>query len=126
MLSEDQILDEEHDGYHRSITGEEAERRLKAHGNHCYLTRYSEKNKCYMLSVYQKSPTPITKHFRISFKGSGDSKTIKIEGKTREFKGIRDLLREYESNPIDPAFMSIGRALTERECTTKTKHCTIL
>ena len=126
VLTEEQMM-ERHESYHRSISGEEAERRLNACGNHCYLTRYSENRRCYVLSVYQKKPVPITKHFRICVDNTGDSKMYRVEGKTLEFKGMEALLREYETNPIDPAFMTIGRPITEAEYQSKPEqhNCTI-
>ena len=54
-----------HNSYHHSITGEEAERRLKIRGGDCYLTRYSEANKCFILSVHkQQSPKNVINTLR--------------------------------------------------------------
>ncbi len=127
MVLNERKMMEEHGSYHRSISGEEAERRLKACSDHCYLTRYSENRRCYMLTVYQKWPIPTTKHFEICLENLGDSKAYTIAGKTQEFKGIGALLHEYENSSIDPAFRTIGRQVTEAEYMSATsKCCTIL
>ena len=114
-----------HESYHHAITGAEAEKRLRGCGNHCYLTRYSEERKCYMLSVYQKMPNHVMKNFQITFQHYDENdKMYKIEGKTKEFGGLQEMLRYYEQKPIDPAFSNIGRCITEQEYISK--WCTIL
>ena len=125
VLQEDEMIGI-HISDHRSINGQEAERRLKACGDHCYLIRYSEIRKSYFLTVYQKYPIPITKHFKVEAKKG----RVKIHGKTKEFDTIGDLLQEYENNLIDPSFHTIGRPVTEEEWMSMTsrtnKCCTIL
>lgn len=79
-----------------------------------------------MLTVYEKRPIAITKHFEISLENSEDRKVYRIEGKSQEFKGIESLLHEYEHNSIDPAFRTIGRPVTEQEYLTKSQCCSIL
>ena len=101
----------EHPSYHQSITSDEAEHRLQKCGGHCYLTRFSESNERYILSVYQDIPTYTIKHYRITVE-RGD---IYIEGKKRYFDSIRELLAFYENNRIDPAFKTIGRQYAEDE-----------
>ena len=104
---------EEHNSYHQAITGKEAERRLKMCGDCCYLTRYSESQSAYMLSVLYKKNS--MKNFKISINNSGIHKVYKIEGKDEEFDGIGELLNHYEKNRMDPAFPTIGRRFTEQE-----------
>ena len=101
----------DHPGYHQSITGNEAKRRLAMYGGICYLTRYSDLNRCYVLSVYQKQmPDDIIKHFKIIIEYTGK---YRIEGKEETFSDIVPLLEYYEKNRIDPAFKSIGQRYTE-------------
>ncbi len=99
-----------HKGYHRRITGEEAERRLKLSDRHSYLTRYSKPQKCYILSVYEHQTTEdVVEHFEITIKNDA---WVGIEGKDMLFDRIEELLHHYEYNTIDPAFTSIGQAYT--------------
>lgn len=113
---------EEHLGYHRSITAKEAERRLRKYGRHCYLTRYSKTNLCYILSVYQERPIRTIKHFKIII-GSGE---LAIKGKEKTFSSIRELLDHYGNNRIDPSFENIGRKYTEEEYMKDKSSCCIL
>ena len=105
----------EHDSYHKAITGEEAERRLKQHGGHCYLTRYSRMRECYVLSVFehvQKPMQPQVDHFEIVVEEDGRHR---IKGKTADFDNVVQFLLHYEHNRINPAFKSIGTMLTEED-----------
>ena len=112
---------EAHACYHRAISGEEGEKRLKKHGGNCYLTRYSEIQKCYILTVYD-STKPVTKHFEIK-KSHGK---YKIRGKDMTFSSIQQLLEYYEhDNEFDPALSSIGRAYTEEDYKSDSGKCDI-
>ena len=115
----------EHSSYHQSIPGDEAERRLKQFNAHCYLTRFSEHNDCYMLSVFQQqTPRDVMKHFKIIIK---DDRKHLIDGKDEEFNDINQLLAHYENNRIDPSFRTIGQNYTEEEYKRRsTKDCQIL
>lgn len=114
----------EHPEYHHRITGEESMRRLKLSCNHCYLTRYSKNQACYILSVYEhlKPLDPVKEHFRIII---DDDRKLSIEGKDIQFNTIRELLANYEDNPIDPSLRSIGRAYREEDYRQRSR-CTIL
>ena len=114
----------EHAAYHQAISGEEAERRLKKCGGHSYLTRYSKRHECYVLSVFehQRHSEPTIGHFKIVVNYNGEHR---IEEKEIVFQDIHALLRHYEQERIDPALRSIGKAYTEAEYTRK-KTCTIL
>ena len=106
-----------HNPYQGQISKEEAERRLKKRGGHCYLTRYSENKTSYILSVYkeQRSLKPIIQHFKITIiKSSGK---LHIEGTDIYFNKIQELLNYYEKNPITPALSSIGHAYSQEKCT---------
>ena len=113
----------EHKSYHQAISGEEAERRLKQCGKrHCYLTRYSERQKSYILSIYEKTPNDVMRHFKIIIVSKDvNSRIYKIEEKDQEFESIDSLLAHYEGNRIDPALRSIGRAISKNP-----KKCIIL
>ncbi len=113
-----------HPCYHHAITGKEAEKKMKNSGDHCYLTRYSEIKKCYVLSVYQKKPNRVMKHFEISVTEFEGQKQYKIDGKTRVFNGIKELLTYYENNSIDPALKNIGVGIEEEQYRTA-RRCII-
>ena len=115
---------DEHSSYHQSIPGEEARRRLKKSGlNHCYLTRYSDADKHYKLTIYMKQrPLEVVKNFRILLEGGG---RCRIEGKEEIFDSIEQLLEHYEHNRLDPAFKTIGKNYTE-DAYRHNKWCTIL
>ena len=102
----------EHSSYHQSIPGDEAKRRLKKSGYpHCYLTRYSETDRQYKLTIYKKQrPSDIVKHFVIVIDNGGRHK---IDGKEEDFDSIQELLEHYEQNRIDPAFKTIGTNYSE-------------
>ena len=114
-----------HEEYHFQISSKVAERRLKKRGGHCYLTRYSESQQSYILSVYKKESLlrHIIEHYRILISNSG---SLKIEGKDMEFYNIQHLLNYYENNPITPALSSIGYAYTQKQYTSRKKwHCCV-
>ena len=104
----------EHPSYHQSMSAEEAEQRLKKFdGDCCYLTRFCEANRQYMLSVSQKRPTRSIKHFQINIR---DGKCSIFE-RTEVFDDITQMLQHYEYNRLDPAFKTIGRMFTEEDYT---------
>ena len=103
----------EHNSYHHAITTREAEKRLKQKSGRRYLTRYSRKNKCYILSINQNVPTETSKHYIID----RDREKYRIRGKEKEFTDIEELLAHYEENPIDPDLKDIGKKYTEEEYT---------
>ena len=99
-----------HESYHENITGQEALKRLKTSGKgRCYLTRYSDKHNCYILSVYK--PVDACSHFKII----KDNGKCQINGKKKEFDDIGKLLDYYEKNNFDPAFVMIGQYYTKEE-----------
>lgn len=102
---------EEHSSYHQSISGDEAERRLRERGRHCYLTRYSTNHKKYVLTVFEPQMTSdVIKHFIIAI---DENRRYRIEGEDFDFESIQDLLHHYEDSRIDPALKVIGRNYTE-------------
>ena len=126
-LSGTQMLGD-HLSYHQCISGKEAMRRLKASGYPCcYLTRYSEAQESYILSVYQQqTPKDTKKHFRIIIKSNG---RLKIEGETQvHFANIEELLKYYETNRIHPSLKNIGCGYNEEKFVEHASHnkCIIL
>lgn len=103
----------EHDAYHHSIKGDEAQRRLEECGEDCYLTRYSKVNKSYVLTVCkQQFPKNVIEHFKINIERSGK---CKIEGREKYFDNIEELLSYYRRYRIDPTIDKIGKPYTEKE-----------
>lgn len=101
---------EDHSSYHQSITREEAEKRLKKCGGHCYLTRFSRTNEKYILSVYQEKPTKTIEHYKITI-----HECVRLEDKGKSFSNIAELLTFYENNRVSPAFKNIGQCYSEDE-----------
>lgn len=99
----------EHASYQQNITGSEAEQRLAMCGRPCYLTRFSEKLQCYVLSVHKRDTV---KHFKIIIE---EDYQHRIDGKRKTFSDIDALLSYYERNRFDPAFSMIGRCYTEQD-----------
>ena len=103
---------EEHNSYHEEITGEEAEKRLRKKGGHCYLTRYNKASHYYILSVFKpQQPRDVVRHFKIVM----DNGRKRIDGLDKEFRDVASLLEHYEHWRIDPGLRSIGQACTEAE-----------
>ena len=115
-MEEDKML-EEHKSYHENITGEEAETRLELFCKHrncniCHLTRYSIERKQYVLSVLKKQKSKNTvMHFKIIL----ENKKRRIEGKTKWFDSIEELLNHYAGARIHAAFMTIGQSFDEKD-----------
>ena len=100
-----------HKSYHNEISGEVAEKRLRVFGNRHYLTRYSENQKCYILSVCASDEDlqfEKIKHFQLKLSDQG----IKIQEK-KQFADLEEMLKYYETNRLDTAFPRIGDCLTE-------------
>ena len=125
-MKTNKIMDH-HSSYHQSIPGDEAERRLREFNAHCYLTRFSDRHECYMLSVFQRQrPTDVIKHFKIIIKDDGKHM---IDGKDEEHNSIGQLLTYYEdeNSKLDPSFRTIGQKYTEDQYKRRsTRRCQIL
>lgn len=108
---------EEHTSYHQCICGYDAEERLVMRvlnfRSPCYLTRYSEAQKRYALTVCQpQTPVNLTLHFEIILEENGQ---YGINGTKRSFPDIESLLTHYEKNRIHPALETIGRSYAYAE-----------
>ncbi|XP_064385789.1 uncharacterized protein LOC135334501 isoform X2 [Halichondria panicea] len=100
----------ENRSYHNEISGIEAIKRLKVFRNCCYLTRYSEIQKCYILSVCMSDEdlqNEIYKHFELKVSDEG----IRIL-EHRPFANLVELLTHYENNRLGSAFPTIGKCIT--------------
>ena len=89
------------------ITEKEAKERLRKKGGHCYLTRYSKSQDCYVLSVLKPQQSKQFWNFKIAIT---EKEEKRIDGLTKKFGNITSLLEYYEHNRIDPGLRSIGRA----------------
>ncbi len=117
MATEKIITD--HKSYHNEISGDEAKKRLKTIGNHCYLTRYSADWKCYVLSVYmgdKELKTEKCKHFKLTISEEG------VHFLNNVFPTLARMLGEYENKRFDPAFPTIGKCITVGDYRTKVKE----
>jgi hypothetical protein len=113
----------EHPSYHQAITGDEAELRLRRFGGHCFLTRYSEKKKHYILSTFKNlKPTPVIRHFKIIKKHG----RVHIEGIVKTHDDLQALLTYYQEHRVNPAVKSIGRQCDYREEDYMKSSCVIL
>lgn len=133
-----------HPGYIGVKTGKEAESMLKKRGGICYLLRYSESHKKFKLSVLSKeNNVPFSQHFRIKTTSILDQTEYEIEGTSKRFDTISELLAHYEKNPVNDQISSIGTVYEEEESLTQSlqkqllqtnenastgccKHCEIL
>lgn len=111
-----------HKSYHEFITGSEAETILKAYNHTCYLTRFSEQQMKYVLSVAfkKKDGSFAYKHFQI-VKNHGTS-TFKIEGAEKSFNSVEKMLEYYQHNALTPIITHIGKPCFKKE---SEKKCVI-
>jgi hypothetical protein len=104
-----------HPSFHQSITGNEAKRRLQMcrRPGCCYLTRFSDMHRCYVLTVLQhRDPQDIVNHFKIII----DDARCRVEGTIKNhFTDIGSLLSFYERSPISPTFSNIGSCYTQED-----------
>lgn len=98
----------EHPSYHGTMTIKEAELKLKQRGNDHFLTRYSEVDRKYVLSVVKEGRC---RHFDINIKkekkGTGET-VYEIGGTEKAFYNIFKLFDFYQEFPIGPRIDSIG------------------
>ena len=99
--------------FHGSMGKMEAVSKLREHGGTCFLTRYNEETKVYMLSVMVTGvyrPTEQFEEFQISIKKYSFMQVFSIEGKKDMFGTIAALLEFYQNSrgKISRAITSIG------------------
>ena len=85
------------------MNAKDAKNKLKLEGGNCYLIRYSEVRKIYLLSVMKKSPTPF--HFQLKVKKEG---LYEIDGSEQKFDSISGMLKHYENHPVNPLVERLG------------------
>ena len=96
--------------YHGVMNAKSAESVLRENGGGCFLIRYSQNRKMYILSVLAKREggKMAPYHFKIKISKNGAESTYEIEGSERKFNKILELLEFYHSNPCNQEVESIG------------------
>lgn len=122
--TEHPLPDPDMESYHDEIGKEEAVARLEKWSRHhnlirCYLTRYSQQQECFILSVCELVPERDTfiakiKDFKIHFEPPNSPTKFWIHT-TKKFNSKEELLKNYEKNRISPAFINIGKCLVLKE-----------
>ena len=99
-----------HPSYHGAISGSKAEVRLKQQDKICYLTRYSEANEGFTLSVLgRKNDDWVIQNFKICISNTKDDHCVyEIPGAEVEFGDIASLLNYYKDNPLNQFIDCIG------------------
>ena len=95
------------------MTGAMAEQKLSRHGGgNCYLIRYSEGRKDFMVSVMrrniQNTSQPTYQHFILNVTKEDGHNIYEIEGSKKKFMDISSLFEFYETNPLTPSMTTIG------------------
>lgn len=98
-----------HTSYHGELVGSMAEQILKTQRGTCYLTRYSKRRDCYVLSLqFVKGPENVViYHFRIIV--DGDRIWLDQVGGKVEFGSLQSLLHHYQRHPLNHEIHSIGQ-----------------
>ena len=91
--------------YHGEMKETDAEKILRECSGDCYLTRFSETNNDYVLTVLRKGQL---ENFLIDKKEKYFKLTFEIAGSGVEFDDLRKLLKFYKKKPISRAFNGIG------------------
>jgi len=94
-----------HPSYHGPITGEEAKRQLQLQNGQCFLFRYSEAKKKYLISVKECDENEVT-HIRVEI--DKDMPSYQLEGTQKPFKSLGELIKYYQKNPLSPTLRGIG------------------
>lgn len=98
--------------YHWALDREEAETKIQNHhGKRCYLTRYCEESRMFLLSVMErrKNSDPVFEHFQFIIKRKRRKKTrYTLEGSDVKFPKVSEMLEYYHSNPVSHHFSNIG------------------
>ena len=113
----------DHPSYHGAMTGNQAELKLRKYGGNCYLLRYSEKHKAFVLSVLARNDDEdeeeLDEAFHANFtlkitKKDDGEKIYEIEGSEAHFESIYELLECYSTTPLSPTVTSIGKPCIKR------------
>ena len=112
--------------YHGAMTESIAEFKLEHQtGGSCYLIRYSERRKIFVISVLTRNRVENGSDFHASFtlnitKGE-DGNIYEIEGTEETFGNISKMLAFYENNPLTAKVKSIGKPCNDEQML---KRCT--
>ena len=104
----------EHPSYHGYMTKQEAEARLNQFRVNCYLTRYNDTKRSYILSVLTgaKGVSSAREIFHFEIKVTVDmDKKYEIEGTGLEFTSVSELLSFYETDSLNIRIKKIGRCI---------------
>lgn len=105
------LLQEDNHAYHGEMSGEEAEKVLEEEkkkrkgGEPCYLIRFSNAHKKYILSLTTEKHG--FRHYEISI--DNDSNRYEIVGTEKSFSDVYSLLEYYQDHPVDVQCPGIGR-----------------
>lgn len=101
--------------FHGTMSGYEAEARLREQeSNCCYLTRYSESREELTLSVMRrKDDDYIFQNFDIVGEPEESPTSYEIFGTDEKFDSIVNLLDFYKENPLNHNIDSIGDAISK-------------
>ncbi len=131
----------EHSSYHGTITGDEAQHRLRQFNTRGYLTRFSRTKDCYVLSVYEPDTArgrlkPYVQHFKITTETVpyggiwgwlGSKKDVyQIDHSEMNFDSLDEMLYYYEKNRIDPGFQDIGIRITKEKYSEKNPNLALI
>ena len=104
------------EGYVGVMTADKAEENLRRCSGNCYLIRYSESKRSYILSVVRRDAEhriPHIQHYKLIItKEDGKSRdsVYEIEGSEERFSDVTKLLKFYQSHPLTRSNRTIGKA----------------
>ena len=102
---------EGHITFHRHLSEDDADKRLKAEDKDCHLTRYGSNRDIYVLSVVnikRKRETLAFGHFEVEFEERNGTTTYKLKGNRKTKKQFRELLEHFKSSGVNSKIKSIG------------------
>ena len=108
-----------HPSYHGAITTTKAKQRLKGQRKNCYLTRYSEERREFVLSVYEgkendhETESEVFRNFDISIMKEGNEISYEVSETEKKFKTVAELLEYYKRSHLTPSVKSIGMECVE-------------
>ena len=101
------LIDNKHPSYHGTLTGAEANERLNSKEKHCYLVRYSKKQKRYALCVRYTNGTEVSfEHFALVVKNK--EFWLDYKGEKKIFESLDGLLSHYKEHPLTEEVSNIG------------------
>jgi len=98
----------DHRSYFGNISGSEAETILrKSKKRNCYLTRFSDGNDSYTVSViFLANNEDKIIHLKLSI--DNDNSSFSLEGTQKKFHALDDLLKFYERNTLSSEIRNLG------------------